>query len=289
MQYTPKHIPEGINTTQSHPLKELFVLLAGTAALIFSVIGIALVLSDKLVSYIPIELENKMFGESAAQAFEIKNSEEDEVLLDYLKGLVEKLQEGASEEQIPFTLHLIHSSTPNAFAFLGGHIGVTTGLLQHVQSENGLAMVLAHELGHHYNRDPIKGAGRGVILTLVFIGLLGIGGDDWVQSIIADATTVGMLSFSREQERKADEFGKQLLAAHYGHSAGADEFFESLKNQQNKKNDIPEFLSTHPNPEERIKFLKTNTPQQLTPLPELVKEYRINQNKQSNLATAESD
>ena len=60
-------------------------------------------------------------------------------------------------------VHYVDTAVPNAFAALGGHIAVTRGLYESVQSENALALVLAHEIAHVRARDPIAGIGGGLI------------------------------------------------------------------------------------------------------------------------------
>jgi|TARA_B110000238_G_scaffold200397_1_gene250383 predicted Zn-dependent protease len=56
-----------------------------------------------------------------------------------------------------FNVSLSSTSQANAFAASDGYIIITTGLSASVTSENGLAMVLAHEIGHHYERHPLRG------------------------------------------------------------------------------------------------------------------------------------
>ena len=59
------------------------------------------------------------------------------------------------------------SNVPNAFATLGGHIAVTSGLYRRMPSENALALVLAHEIAHVSARDPISALGGSATLALL--------------------------------------------------------------------------------------------------------------------------
>jgi Zn-dependent protease with chaperone function len=60
---------------------------------------------------------------------------------------------------LPYRLSVLPTDVPNAFALPGGGVGVTRGLLLEVTTEIGLAMVLAHELGHHHHRHTVRRLG----------------------------------------------------------------------------------------------------------------------------------
>jgi predicted Zn-dependent protease len=143
-------------------------------------------------------------------------------------------------------------SAPNAMALPGGLILVTDGLLDRVGSENELAFVLGHELGHFHNRDHLRRLGRGMVYGLLMAALTG--GDPSLDP----ATFAGDLAnrgFDREHERQADHFGLSLLQAEYGHVDGSWNFFESLLAEESDKILII-YLSTHPANATRIQELK---------------------------------
>ena len=62
MKYEAKVIPEGINTSRQNPLKELFLLIAGSLSILALVIVLLALLSDFLISFIPPETESRWFG-----------------------------------------------------------------------------------------------------------------------------------------------------------------------------------------------------------------------------------
>ena len=78
---------------------------------------------------------------------------------------------------LPYRLTLLPDSDPNAFAYLGGGVGVTRGLLDKVDSETGLATVLGHELGHHQHRHPLRQAVRSLVFQVARGILFGLDGD----------------------------------------------------------------------------------------------------------------
>ena len=142
---------------------------------------------------------------------------------------------------------------PNAFALPGGGVGVTRGLLEKVESETGMAMVLAHELGHHAGRHSLKRIGR----TLVWNTLLNVvlGGVDL--SALELGLWLSESGYGREQERNADQFGMKLVHKIYGHTQGALEFFELVQTESGQDDsEWLAFTSTHPLTTERISYLK---------------------------------
>ncbi len=130
---------------------------------------------------------------------------------------------------------------------------LTTGLLDGLESENELAMVLGHELGHYAGRDHLEGLGRGLALTLVVAVMSGAGDIAGVATLAADLALRG---HGREQERQADAYGLELVQAEYGHVAGAMAFFERLPDADGALADpLAQYLSTHPMSRERIDAL----------------------------------
>ncbi len=121
-----------------------------------------------------------------------------------------------------FTIYLSDSDDVNAIALPGGRIVVFKGLLDQVESENELAMVLAHELGHFAHRDHMRGLGRGLGLAVATALLLGE--NNSASGLISKAVLTFQVKYSQSQESAADQFGVDLLTARYGHAGGAPAF-----------------------------------------------------------------
>ncbi len=261
MEYEPKIIPEGINTSKEHPLREFFVLFSGIAAVIVVVIIALTVSTDYLIRYIPLEKENEWFSDEMLADNKIPGADNNTPLEaeieQYLQQLIERLRQPGKPDY-RFKVDLLRDESPNAFIVPGGHIFVTSGLLESVESENGLAMVLAHEMAHQYHRHPLRGLGRGIVISLALIVISGAEGGGLVENFIGSTATLTSLGFSREQEREADKLGLELLMRHYGHSSGASEFFETVIKYSKNDTELPEFLSTHPGIDERIDMLRTH-------------------------------
>ncbi len=265
MKYTAKLPPEGINVSKRNHLKDFFILLTGFIGLLFIAVMILAALADKLVTYIPIDIEKQLFQEMHRLApFAADPTSERGKVETYLKNLLAKINKGwpaaskkhtgTSEKRQKFTIAVVHMNTPNAFILPGGHIGVTHGLLRLVKSENGLAMVLAHEIAHQYKRHPLRSLGRGIVVLLA-LSTFTSADDSWVVGSLSNSVArIGFLKFSRDQEREADKLGLTLLLNLYGHNKGAGEFFEAISKTK-KTHSSPSFLQSHPAVPDRLTFL----------------------------------
>jgi predicted Zn-dependent protease len=163
--------------------------------------------------------------------------------------------------------------TANAFALPGGKVAVYTGILPYTKDEDGLAFVLAHEVGHALARHGGERMSQQLIIQLGQQGLniaIANKSPEAVQAInmgygIASAVGV-VLPFSRTQEYEADTIGIILMAKAGYDPRKAPEFFERMMKDSSHKSP-PEFLSTHPADENRIRELKGM-------IPEAMKYYR---------------
>ncbi len=125
------------------------------------------------------------------------------------------------------------------------------GLLARLPNENALAMVLAHEIAHIKLRHPIVAMGRGLTVSLALGSVFGLTDNAAVGQLVQWIGYSSTLSFSREQERDADDFATELLIEHYGHLNGAEDLFiafdeDAQGSQEMGSASVAEFLSTHP-------------------------------------------
>ena len=159
--------------------------------------------------------------------------------------------------------------TPNAFALPGGKIGVNTGILALTQNDAGLAAVIGHELAHVKFRH---GGQRMTRQMLSEYGMTAVGGllnmnevqnSDMIMSALGVGAQYGaILPYSRGDESEADKYGLIYMAR-----AGFDPreslaFWQRMKEYSEKAGSkTPEFLSTHPADETRIKQIKAWLPE----------------------------
>jgi len=138
-----------------------------------------------------------------------------------------------------------NDSVLNAFCTPGGYIYVYTGILKFLETEDQLAGVLGHEIGHadmrHSTRQMTTMYGIQVLLDI-------LAGD---KKLLKEITSgiVG-LKFSREHETEADQRSVEYLCPTSYNADGGAAFFEKISKLGGARQ--PEFLSTHPNPTNRI-------------------------------------
>lgn len=252
MRFVAKQPKEGINVSDTHPLVEASALVAGLAA-IFVVIALLLVfLIEVALYFVSAEDEAKLFADWLPNDL-VTVSHTDERLLE-TQLLVDRLARHWPETSYQFRVEIDDSEQANAMALPGGLIIVTQGLLDQVESENELAFVLGHELGHFNNRDHLRALGRGVVLSVFFAVVTG----DDVAGIGIKAADLTLRGFSRQQETKADEFGLAIVHSEYGHVNEAWRLFERWEIVDNSFIDLVTYLSTHPETGDRVEDMRAH-------------------------------
>ena len=171
----------------------------------------------------------------------------------YLEELVLELAEVMDvPENYALSVHYVESVEANAFATLGGHIVVLRGLLDNVPDENSLSMILAHEISHIKNRDPLASMGRGVAIQMMLSYFTG--NSQHSQNLSSFGGQLGLLSYSREQERRSDLEALDALNLYYGHVSGYDTFFQNMM-EKHPDDDVPGWLQTHPDLVDRVEAM----------------------------------
>lgn len=158
------------------------------------------------------------------------------------------------KDEFAWRLRIVHNDTvQNAFCAPGGYIYVYTGLIKYLDSEDALAGVLGHEIAHadnrHSTRQMTNMLGVQVLLEV-------LAGD---RALLKDLTASLMgLKFSRNHETEADKASVRYLCNTEYNAAGGAKFFEKIEAQGGVS--IPQWLSTHPSPANRIEvFYNTAT------------------------------
>ncbi len=150
------------------------------------------------------------------------------------------------KDDFQWRLRIIHDdSTLNAFCTPGGYIYIYTGILKFLDSEDQFAGVLGHEIAHadlrHSTRQMTKLFGVQILLDV-------LAGDRAALKQVTGAL-VG-LKFSRAHESEADARSVKYLCPTDYNAAGGAGFFQKIEDMGGAR--TPEFMSTHPNPTDRI-------------------------------------
>lgn len=239
MEFKARIPKEGINVTEEHPLKEASILIVGLT-MVFAAIAVLLIFFvDLVVPLIPAKAEAETLGAWIPDDIDLLEGEDQVVL----QQLVDRLAEHWPENPYNFRIGVFDGGAPNALALPGGLILVTSELLDELESENELALVLGHEIGHYRNRDHLRMLGRGVVLSLLMTVALGNGNGLDLGNHVSE---LALNTFGREQESQADRFGLSLVHAEYGHVNGSWRFFERLAEQESEADRLASYLTTHP-------------------------------------------
>jgi len=155
---------------------------------------------------------------------------------------------------------LVKEDTVNAWCMPGGKIVVYTGILPVTKTEEGLAVVLGHEISHALLNHGQQRMSAGLLQQLGAVGVMiaTSGTSETVQSVMMAAygvgsTLAGTLPFSRKHESEADHYGLILMTiAGYN----PDEAVTFWTRMSKLGGSTPEFLSTHPSDTTRIRQLQ---------------------------------
>jgi predicted Zn-dependent protease len=250
MKYTPKALNGNVNVSKNSPLKEFFILLGGALGLLmltYIALGLAV---DFIIPKLPDGTEQRLSVLFADKFPQKKPTPVEQQLQQLLDSLVAVLPH---KPNTTYRVRVISSKQANALALPGGYIIVLSGLLKEINSENELAFVLSHEIGHFANRDHLRRLGRGLVLSAFSIFLTGL--DNGITQLLMQSLLNVELKFSRDQEIKADLYALELLNKRYDHVAGATDFFTRIA-ARNVNNRLSYYFATHPYPQDRIAALQ---------------------------------
>lgn len=250
MRFIARKPREGINVSDVHPLVEAGTLVVGLTAIFIAIVLLLIFLIEVALYFVPAETESELFADWLPEDL-VTISPSDDRLYE-TQVLMNRLSEHWADAPYTFRVEVDDSDTPNAMALPGGLVVVTQGLLDAVESENELAFVLGHELGHFRNRDHLRALGRGIVLSL-FFAVVTDGDASGIGINVADITLRG---FNREQESDADEFGLAVVYSEYGHVNEAWRLFERWDEQRDDVLGVVSYLATHPRAGDRVKQLQ---------------------------------
>lgn len=250
MKFIPRKPREGVNVSDVHPLAEAGTLVAGLTAIFVIVVVTLIFLIEVVLYFVSAEAEADLFADWLPEDLVIGAAADDR--LDRTQQLVDRLAAHWADAPYEFRVQIDESEAPNAMALPGGLIVVTVGLLDQVESENELAFVLGHELGHFRNRDHLRALGRVAVVSLFFAAVTG----NDVAGLGIKTADITLRGFSRRQESRADEFGLAVINAEYGHVNQASRLFERWQVADEKTLPLAVYLSTHPLAGDRVERLR---------------------------------
>jgi beta-barrel assembly-enhancing protease len=193
----------------------------------------------------------------------------DKKLRNYVEQIGGRIVSSTEAKNSPynFNFHLLaDENTVNAFALPGGQIFITMALLKRLKTEDQIAGVLGHEIGHVINRHSAEHIAKQELTQgLIQATDIASGDPGMISRFVGNMIN---MKYGREDELESDRYGvKYLIESGYKPEAMID-VMQILKDASGGGSQ-PEFMSTHPNPDNRIGKLK-----------EIISEYKQKYRKQ---------
>lgn len=189
----------------------------------------------------------------------------DLILNTYLKNLGNYLVVNSNQQDLKkFNFFMVNHTDINAFAFMGGNVGIFAGLINLTETESELAAILAHEISHitqkHFARELLQQKRLMPITIIEAIAMAAIGVPDLIMPILGGHIQQ-MLNFSRAQEQEADHLGIEILNRSKFDPLGMGNIFAKMDKSTNNDTIISnKFLLTHPLFKDRIFEAYTRVP-----------------------------
>ncbi|NDY70847.1 peptidase M48 Ste24p [Desulfobacter hydrogenophilus] len=184
---------------------------------------------------------------------------QDNELNRYVSGVGRSMVPRVHRPDMPYNFQVVNATYINAYAFPGGSIAVTRGILLKIDNEAELASLLGHELGHVNARHTAEQQSKGQISSILLAGLSaavetqGAGLGDWAQKLGGLGQGLFLSKYSRDNEREADALGHQYMARSGYNSKGFTGLMEMLNEMNTTKPSSTQMLfATHPMSRERL-------------------------------------
>ena len=209
----------------------------------------------KEITLMTEQQELELGRQAAAEVERQMPAYQDDRLQRYVSDIGMRLARASERPRLPWQFTVVDASAVNAFALPGGYVYITRGILPYLNDESELAGVLGHEIGHVTARHSVRqytkqSAGQLGLLTLgIFVPsaypFTGLG---------SSALGVFFLKYSRDDEIEADRLGVGYSADQGWDPHGVANMLTTLSrlDEATDRRGIPNWLSTHPQPEARV-------------------------------------
>jgi len=229
-------------------------LAALAAAMLMTACATNPVTGKRELSFMSEAQEISVGRELDAQVRQEMGLYENDELQRYVQDLGMRLARSSQRPNLPWSFAVLDSPAVNAFALPGGFIYITRGILPYLDNEAQLVGVLGHEIGHVTARHSAQqytrgmGASLGVLVGSIFVPAVRPFGD-----LAQGGLGVLFLKFGRDDELQADALGAGYAAGGGWDPDEVPAFLTTLSRiaETTDRNGVPNWLSTHPQPENR--------------------------------------
>jgi predicted Zn-dependent protease len=178
----------------------------------------------------------------------------DSALQRYVQELGSRLAQNSERPNLPWTFRVVDDPTVNAFALPGGFIYATRGLMAYMMNEAELSSVIGHEIGHVTAQHSVHRMSEQQLTQIAMAGGMMIKPElERYSDLINTGLGLLYLKYSRADETQADHLGlRYMIRAGYDPREMIDVFdMLGRVSQAGGTGRLPEWLATHPNPENR--------------------------------------
>ena len=240
----------------NHRHKSSALLLAASLSTVLATCATNPVTGKREISLISESQEISMGQEAAKEVTASIQPVADDALQRYVSGLGMQLARASERPNLPWSFTVIDDPQVNAFALPGGPIFITRGILTHMNSEAQLVSVLGHEIGHITAKHSVHQLSQaqlaqiGIIAAVIVKPSLAQFGN-----LASQGLGLLFLKFGRDDESQADELGfRYMTTASYSPTEMAEMFrtLQRLGGGSSGEGRVPEWLSTHPDPGNRV-------------------------------------
>ncbi|MCG8673587.1 MAG: M48 family metalloprotease [Pseudomonadales bacterium] len=174
----------------------------------------------------------------------------------YINGIGQSLAANTHRQQMPYSFQAVNANYINAYAFPGGTIAVTRGILVNLNNEAELAGLLGHELGHVNARHTASRMSKGTLINVALAGTSMALGDSAFGNVAGQIGQLGgaamLAHYSRDDERQADALGMEYMVKSQYTPLGMVGLMDLLRSLSKHQPSAMEMMfSTHPMSDER--------------------------------------
>jgi len=177
----------------------------------------------------------------------------DEEWQTYVNDLGQELAAASERPHLDWAFHVLDDPLVNAFAYPGGYIYITRGILSHFGSEAELVSVLGHEIGHVTARHSVEQMSQQQLAQLG-LGVAAAASEDFrpFAGYAAAGLQLLFLKFGRDDERQADDLGLRYMSGGGYDPNEMPNVFRTFQRMHREGPQIPDWQSTHPDPGDRV-------------------------------------
>lgn len=231
---------------------------------IFSCIAAAIILfsscarnpvtGKRQIALISEEQELAMGREADPQIIAQYGLYEDTSLQNFINVKGKEMAAISHRPNLDYKFRVLNSEILNAFAVPGGYVYFTRGIMAYFNNEAQFTGVLGHEIGHITARHSVSQQSKALLGQIGLIGAMVVN-PGLAQFGEAASQGLGLLflKFGRDAERQSDDLGVEYSSKIGYDAKNMADFFTTLQRQGQAKGaqELPDFLSTHPNPGDR--------------------------------------